>query len=311
MQPLNYLQSTEGIIWVLVCIPLGFLLTALAYLVINKVPAKWLCDYNEIPSPELLSGKRVSYRKSGIIVSFIMSLVLVMCRLQFNKGYDIYFILLTIIIFFCIMIAVSDMKYTIIPDQFTVAVGISGLVLSVYDIARGYNILHNGWWSPIVGALIGAAVMILIDLLGMWIYKQDGMGFGDVKLFFAVGLFTGFPGTIYTIILAIITAAVCFVVIILVSSKSSGKIEEQPNDTKEETKETKEEITTTDAEEKTEISSDTDAQQDLSENSAEADDEVSGNSQLAFGPYIAIAVIAYAALFDIINYLVGLYINLF
>lgn len=304
MQPLNYLQSTEGLIWVLACIPVGFLLTALAYFVINMVPAKWLCDYNETPSDELLSGKRVFYKKSGIIVSVAMSLALAMCRLQFNKGYDLYFILLAVIIFFAVMIAVSDFKYTIIPDQFTVALGIAGLALSTYDIVSGNKILHNSWWSPIVGALIGSAVMILIDLLGMWIYKQDGMGFGDVKLFFAVGLFTGFPGTIYALVLSIITAAVCFVVIILVSSKNSGESTEQPK-----TDEAKEE---TPVAEKTDVSTenseDTNGQP---ESSDETDDEVSGRSQLAFGPYIAIAVIAYAALLDIINYLVGLYINLF
>lgn len=304
MQPLNYLQSTEGLIWMLACIPVGFLLTALAYFVINMVPAKWLCDYNETPSDELLSGKRVIYKKSGIIVSIVMSLALAMCRLQFNKGYDIYFILLAVIIFFAVMIAVSDFKYTIIPDQFTVALGIAGLALSTYDIVSGNKILHNGWWSPIVGALIGSAVMILIDLLGMWIYKQDGMGFGDVKLFFAVGLFTGFPGTIYALILSIITAAVCFVVIILVLSKNSGESTEQPK-----TDEASEKTSTTEkADVNTENSESTDGQ---SESSDETENEVSGKSQLAFGPYIAIAIIAYAALLDIINYLVGLYINLF
>lgn len=301
MQPLNYLQSTEGLIWVLACIPLGFLLTALAYFVINKVPAKWLCDYNETPSAELLSGKRVSYKKTGIIVSVAVSAALAMCRLQFSKGQDIYFILLAVIMFFAVMIAVSDFKYTIIPDQFTVALGAAGLALSIYDIASGRHILHGGWWSPIVGAIIGAAVMILIDLLGMWIYKQDGMGFGDVKLFFAVGLFTGFPGTIYALILSIITAAVCFVVIILISSsKSGGEGAEQPKNG-----ETKEETVIADkAAQNTETSESTDIEND-------ADDEVSAKSQLAFGPYIAIAIIAYAALFNIINYLAGLYINLF
>ena len=302
-QSLNYLQSTEGLIWVLACIPIGFLLTALAYFVINRVPAKWLCDYNETPSEELLSDKRVSYVKTGTIVSVVMSLALAMCRLQFNKGQDIYFILLAIIMFFAVMIAVSDLKYTIIPDQFTVALGIAGLILSTYDIVWGGHILHSGWWSPIVGALIGAAVMILIDLLGMWIYKQDGMGFGDVKLFFAVGLFTGFPGTIYSLILSIITAAVCFVVIILIaSSKNTTESPEQPKADK--------------AKDESNIDDKPAENTDDSENPSEetendSDDEVSGKSQLAFGPYIAISVIAYAALFNIINYLVGLYTNLF
>lgn len=307
MQPLNYFQSTEGIIWVFACIPVGFLLTALAYFVINKVPAKWLCDYNETPSAELLTGKRVSYKKTGIIVSVVMSLALAMCRIQFNKGQDIYFVLLAVIMFFAVMIAVSDFKYTIIPDQFTAALGVVGLALSTYDLVSGSKVLHNNWWSPIVGALIGAAVMILIDLLGMWIYKQDGMGFGDVKLFFAVGLFTGFPGTIYALTLSIITAAVCFVIIIFIVSKNSGE-----NARQIQTNQTNEETSVGDkADENTENSGSTDTQQKTPDDENADDNEVSGKSQLAFGPYIAISVIAYSALFDIINYLAGLYMNLF
>ena len=39
----------------------------------------------------------------------------VMCRLQFNRGFDIYFIVLSLIIFFSVMTAVCDIKYMINP----------------------------------------------------------------------------------------------------------------------------------------------------------------------------------------------------
>ncbi len=316
MRPLNYLQSTTGIIWATVCVIAGFALTILGYLIINKVPAKWLCDYNETPSPELLSGKRISYKKSGIFLSVIMSVILVMCRLQFNKGYDIYFILFALIIFTSVMITVSDIKYTIIPDQFTVFLGVISLLVSVYDIARGYNILHKSWWSPIAGAAMGAAVMILIDFLGMIIYKKDGMGFGDVKLFFAIGILTGFPGTIYSLIISLITGAVCFTIILLISKiraphKKNTEIEVQlESDTQNFSEESQnnseglyiDENKAESSEGKTESEN-----VDASEDGA----RISGSSQLAFGPYIAISVIMYITLFDSINQLVELYLNLF
>ena len=106
------------------------------------------------------------------------------------------------------MIAICDVKYTIIPDQFTIALALLGLIVSVYDLVRGFGILHTAWWSPIAGAAIGAGIMILIDLIGMLIYKRTGMGFGDVKLFAAVGLITGFPGTILSVIISMITGMI-------------------------------------------------------------------------------------------------------
>ena len=176
-------MTTGGLIWTAACVLIGFLLTWAAFYIINKIPAAWLCDYNETPSEELLSGKRVNYKSAGIILSFVSAACLVFCRLQFNKGFDIYFIVLSLIIMLALMIAVCDIKYTIIPDQFTAAVGVLGIIISVYDLVRGFGILHTAWWSPLAGAAIGAGTMMFIDFIGMIIYKKDGMGFGDVKLF--------------------------------------------------------------------------------------------------------------------------------
>ena len=212
MQPLQYLSTTGGMIWTAVCVPAGILFTWLAYRIINVIPASWLCDYGETPGAELLSGQRVKYVPSGIIMSIVTAACLVLCRLQFNKGYDIYFILFSLVIVVSLMIAICDVKYTIIPDQFTIALALLGLIVSVYDLVRGFGILHTAWWSPIAGAAIGAGTMILIDLIGMLIYKRTGMGFGDVKLFAAVGLITGFPGTILSVIISLILLIVAAVV---------------------------------------------------------------------------------------------------
>ena len=160
MQPFNYLMSPAGMVWVISCLPIGFVLTALGYYIINRIPAKWLCDYGETPSEQLLSGKRVKYLPSGIAVSILVSVCLALCRLQFNKGYDIYFCVLALILFDCLLITIADIKYQIIPDQFTIILGILAAALSIYDIVRGYNIFHASWWSPLAGAGIGAVSMI-------------------------------------------------------------------------------------------------------------------------------------------------------
>lgn len=320
MQPFDYLNTTTGLIWTVICVILGFVLTALGYIMLNRIPASWLCDYGETPSEELLSGKRFSYLRSGIPISFVMSVCLVLCRLQFNKGFDIYFVLLSLIVFTAIMIAVADFKYQIIPDQFTVAVGVFALAVSIYDIARGYNILHSTWWSPLAGAGIGAAVMILIDLIGMLVYHRDGMGFGDVKLFFAVGILTGFPGTIYAFIISIITATICFVIIIVTAKilhRNDQNVQSTVEEASDAAKEQISEESSGSEQQSAEISAETtDSDAAESENTVDSDtaeetDSVGFGSYLAFGPYIAIAVGVYCVLFDLVQYLAGLYLNLF
>ena len=277
----DYLNTVGGMIWTAACIPLGIFLSRLLVWVINRIPAKWLCDYGEEPSEELLSGKRVCFKKEGIITAVIFCISLVMCRLQFNKGFDIYFIVLSLIVFFAVMTAVCDIKYMIIPDQFTIAIGILSAAVSVYDIIRGFKILHSEWWAVLVGIAIGGGAMMIIDLIGMLVYKKDGMGFGDVKLFAAVGILTGFPGTIYAFILSLITATVCFLFIMLFS-----KI--RKNETKDES-----------------------ATENETEEESKTEDTVSASSYLAFGPYISAALIGYIVFFDTIYYLANLYLELF
>jgi len=286
MEALAYLGTTNGIIWII-----GFLLIFISYLLFNKFPAKWYCDYDEEPSAELL-GKRVSFKGSGIILSIITAICLMLCRLQFNKGYDILFTALGISIIILLMITVSDFKYTIIPDQFTVALAVVFLAVVIYDRLRGYNIFSSEWWQPIAGAAIGGGAMLLINAIGVIIYKKEGMGFGDVKLFAAIGILTGFPGTIYTIFISIIIASLGFIVTIIVQKITSKNSDEPVLE---------------------EIDEDNDIDDADKENIESDVTEVEENKgfYLAFGPYIAIGTIIYICFFNLINNAVSMYLALF
>ena len=282
MEALAYLGTTNDIIWIIACLPIGFLLIFISYLLFNKFPAKWYCDYDEEPSAELL-GKRVSFKGSGIILSIITAICLMLCRLQFNKGYDILFTALGISIIILLMITVSDFKYTIIPDQFTVALAVVFLAVVIYE-----------WWQPIAGAAIGGGAMLLINAIGVIIYKKEGMGFGDVKLFAAIGILTGFPGTIYTIFISIIIASLGFIVTIIVQKITSNKNSDET--TLEEEIDEDNDIDDTDKE---------NIESDVTEV------EESKGFYLAFGPYIAIGTIIYICFFNLINNAVSMYLALF
>lgn len=297
MESLAYLGTTGGIIWAAACLPIGFLLIFIAYFLFNKFPAKWYCDYDEEPSEELL-GRRVSYKGSGIILSIITAICLMLCRLQFNKGFDILFALFGISIIILLMITISDFKYTIIPDQFTVALALVFLAVVIYDRVRGYNIFSSEWWQPLAGAAIGGGAMLLINALGVIIYKKEGMGFGDVKLFAAIGILTGFPGTIYTIFISLIIASIGFIITIIVKkaiSKDNDEAEEIFNDNDDDDDDK------VDAEQ---------PEADAAEITEQSEDDTKG-SYLAFGPYIAIGTIVYICFFDLINSAVDMYLALF
>lgn len=134
--------------------------------------------------------------------------------------------------------------------------------------------------------------MLLINAIGVIIYKKEGMGFGDVKLFAAIGILTGFPGTIYTIFISIIIASLGFIVTIIVQKINSKNSDEPVLE---------------------EIDEDNDIDDADKENieSDVTEVEESKGFYLAFGPYIAIGTIIYICFFNLINNAVSMYLALF
>ncbi len=206
----------DDIIWGVVLTLLSFGMGYILFLMFNKVPAKWFCDYDEEPGEELLS-QRVFFKRGGIVFSILLAITFILCRYQYDTKwvYNICFCLAISVLF---IISVADFKYCIIPDQFTAALAVIFAVISIYDIISKNNILHTVWYQPLIGGICGGAIMLLINLLSRLIYKKDGIGFGDVKLFAAVGIVAGIKGIFICTFLSLITATICFIVIMLFNS---------------------------------------------------------------------------------------------
>ena len=101
-----------------------------------------------------------------------------------------------------VIITVSDMAYMLIPDK----------VLLPFAIALcGIRILIplNPWWDSILGALIGFGVLYFIALV-----SKGGMGGGDIKLFFVIGLVLGTVNTLLTLVLAAFIGSIVGIIIL-------------------------------------------------------------------------------------------------
>ena len=79
----------------------------------------------------------------------------------------------------------------IIPDQFVIMLAISAL---------GFIPYQSGLMQPLLGALVGGGVMLMVGVLGGAAFKKEVLGFGDVKLFACLGLALGLTGTVVVLI---------------------------------------------------------------------------------------------------------------
>lgn len=105
-----------------------------------------------------------------------------------------------------------DYKKQIIPNRLTLTILELGLVFTFWQGISNLNIAV----SMFQGMIIGCLIFFIITVLGGVIFGKETMGFGDVKMMAALGLYFGFQGTIAVAILAFLIAAVFSVVLLIV-----------------------------------------------------------------------------------------------
>ena len=109
-------------------------------------------------------------------------------------------------------IAVTDAKSYIIPDEFTWGGLVIGLVLSA---AFGVQSLLQA----LLGAAVGFAILWLVGLVGTWMFKEEAMGGGDIKMMAMVGAFLGWQGVLLTIFLGALSGTLVFLPLALLGRK--------------------------------------------------------------------------------------------
>ncbi len=109
-------------------------------------------------------------------------------------------------------IAMTDARAYIIPDEFS----IGGLVLGILlALAAGRQPLG----TALLGAAVGFGLLWLVAIAGEWMFKQEAMGGGDIKMMAMVGAFLGWQGTLLTIFLGALIGSLIFVPLSLAGHK--------------------------------------------------------------------------------------------
>jgi leader peptidase (prepilin peptidase)/N-methyltransferase len=197
----------------------------LTVLIFNKMPSKWMVDYGETPDDELMRAGKLKFKTNGLSLSLLYAIVLTFIILQYT--FNLYMLLLFIPSIILVLVAISDKKYMIIPDQLSVVLGASGILvyaLEMYEtrINGAIPYFHFTFYSPFLGALIGGGIIFAIGFIGSFILKKEAMGFGDVKLLAAVGILVGTYGIIIVLILTILISGLYFIILMIAKKLKRG-----------------------------------------------------------------------------------------
>ncbi|MGE5614817.1 MAG: prepilin peptidase [Bacillota bacterium] len=119
-----------------------------------------------------------------------------------------------------ILIAVLfiDIKHRIIPNGLVIAELAGGAVFFVINLIRPHAEIFGDdkWWTPLAGIFPGSVFLLLIAMLGSFIYKtDDAMGMGDVKLMASVGIFLGWRLCLAALFISVILGGLVSVLLIV------------------------------------------------------------------------------------------------
>ena len=112
-----------------------------------------------------------------------------------------------------------DLDHFIIPDVFTLGLGVFGVLLSM--AVPALQVSSSGFFlgdslragtASVLGLFVGSGLVLWIALLAEAILKKEAMGFGDVKFVGAIGAFCGWQGAAFAVFGGALVGSVWFAI---------------------------------------------------------------------------------------------------
>ena len=125
-------------------------------------------------------------------------------------------------------VAITDAKFYLIPDGFTLTGLMFMIVTSVIAFFVGETHVFASPYDALIGACAGAGMIAIVGWLGEVVTKREAMGLGDVTLMAFVGAALGPKRAVITVFLGATLGAVAFAgVVIPVALLRRGHAREQ------------------------------------------------------------------------------------
>jgi prepilin signal peptidase PulO-like enzyme (type II secretory pathway) len=174
--------------------------------------------YNEWGRLSGKDRKLYNWMKAYIPVIIISNIVIIVFKEMFYQNTDIYNIVREIILTSILWVsAATDMKYNKIPNLFVILGVIGWVVVTIWELATGYEY----WMSNFVSSLI--AVVIIAFVMGMCLLiMKNSIGMGDVKIILVMSALLGLANVLVAIFVSLIVSFIA-AVFLLVTKKKGRK----------------------------------------------------------------------------------------
>lgn len=175
-----------------------------------------LPEYKKVFSKEFFTEYLKNCKPKYIFMT-IISIAYV--ALLYSFGFSLDALKFALLIPMLISAFSIDYKLQIIPNRLTLTIFEVGLIFtfisSISNLNGGIGLFINN----MIGMIVGAGIFLLITVIGGIIAGKEAMGFGDVKLMGAMGLFFGWLNIILISVMAFLFAAIISIGILIFKRK--------------------------------------------------------------------------------------------
>ena len=202
-----------------------YVIAAILGLVVGQIvdwANKRLPEYKSVISKDIISEYKMNF-KPNYLLMLITSTIYITLVYTFGikdtviANLDlIKFLLLTPML---LSACVIDFKLQIIPNRLNLTIFELGFVFAFLYGLSNVAITIN----MLLGMLAGGGIFLAITLLGGLFYGKEAMGFGDVKLMGALGLYFGLSNIIIITLVSFLIGAILSIVLLATKIKKSDE----------------------------------------------------------------------------------------
>lgn len=181
-----------------------------------------LPEYKPVFSKELFNKEKKEY-KTNLLLALITMLIYILLLYVFGIQKTflgnlelIKYLILTPMLLSAFMI---DYKLKIIPNRLNMTMFEIGIIFMFLAGIFNANIAIDMF----MGMIVGSGIFLLITLIGGLIAGKEAMGFGDVKLMGALGIYFGLSNTIVIIIMSFLIGAVLSILLLITKIKKTNE----------------------------------------------------------------------------------------
>ena len=202
-----------------------YLVAAILGLIVGELvnwANKRLPEYKKVISKDIITEYKMNFKPNYILMlltaAIYVSLIYVYgIQDTLIANFDlIKFMILTPMLLSAFVI---DYKLQIIPNRLNLTIFEIGIIFAFLYGLSNVAITIN----MLLGMLAGGGIFLLITLLGGIFYGKEAMGFGDVKLMGALGLYFGLSNIIIITLVSFLIGAILSIILLVTKLKKSDE----------------------------------------------------------------------------------------